>query len=204
MNKALLVGGARLNGRDEPLCNQAVSDKILSRICLLRAAACYFASVDDNSKGTAAAGPPSDVESGPLVDKDGYVLVDTQLRHKAPEVLFAADANEQNNVGSVVVEAILNVRDLDLRSHMAQTIVCIGGGAAIPGFHQRLSHAVGQELGKVPTFQKLARAAATVPVPAFAADILPWVGASLVASMDPLLENPRCCSVEDCGSGITN
>lgn len=189
VNRALVEGGGKSNyDREHQL--EENGDAVKLETCVLRAAACYFEECGDIEMT-----PPSRNENrGPLVDSNGAILVTADLRHAAPEALFCPN-DPNRNVAAAVVEAIVGVSDLDLRAHMAQTILCLGGGAAIPGFHRRLEEAVRKDLGAFPRFQSLAGAVATVPPQQWTADILPWVGASLIGSMDSLRNDPTCCTV---------
>lgn len=63
-------------------------------------------------------------------------LANSGLRHfHSPlfwQRLFAA-----SNLGFVVADAVRSIADRDIRARTVKNIVCVGGGACLPGFDAR-------------------------------------------------------------------
>lgn len=124
--------------------------------------------------------PPCDVDY-PL-DGNKILTIPGTLRELAPETLFEQDGDGLS-VATILLDSIM-MCPIDIRRHLAENVVLMGGSAMLPGFRHRFIMEIKHLLASNQYKSKLPLTGIKVHSPPAKENYVAWLGASLYGATD--------------------
>ncbi|CAH8831543.1 unnamed protein product [Trichobilharzia szidati] len=113
------------------------------------------------------------------------IQIPSEIRELAVECLFSGD-NDQITITTLILKSIL-LAPIDIRRHLAENIILIGGTVMIPGFLPRLQEELNSHLD-LPEFSKLQalKGSFKFHTPPGEANYIGWLGGAIFGALECL------------------